>query len=137
MFKLGARHQLNNGLATLFWSGCWSGRGPIRDRFLVLFSICKNPSLIVGEARVDGQWAIHFGRTFSIVENVEWDNLSHELAAVHENANVDVISCSLEASGCFATGSMCHNFVMALLWFTSRRCGTPRSRPRLRFSFGK
>jgi hypothetical protein len=51
-FKLGARHKVHNGKWTYFWLDWWSGRGPLKTRYPLLFGCCSNPFTTVHAAGV-------------------------------------------------------------------------------------
>jgi hypothetical protein len=54
---------------------------------------------------VPGEWRIHFRRQFDLAELVEWDNLCREVQGLPVDAEEDVVSWSLEASGRYSTRS--------------------------------
>jgi hypothetical protein len=67
-FKLGARHLVHDGRRTYFWLDWWTGRGPLRERFPLLFSCCDNQFIMVAGVRSAEGWRIRFRRTFGLVE---------------------------------------------------------------------
>jgi hypothetical protein len=105
-FKLGAKHQVRSGRRTYFWLDWWSGRSPLRDRYPNLFGCCSLPFLTVHSARDGEGWRIHFRRQFSMVELVEWDNLTREIEGFAPSEEEDGVSWSLEASGAYSARSL-------------------------------
>jgi hypothetical protein len=105
-FKMGAKHQVNNGRRTYFWLDWWTGTGPLRFTFPRLFACCDNHFATVQGVRSSGGWSIRFRRSFGLAERVEWDNLCRifDLSPVSEGD--DVVRWALEQSGEYSTGSM-------------------------------
>lgn len=106
LFCLGAKHRVHNGSSTRFWLDWWLGSGPLRARFPNLFSIATDPECSVGKSRALGDWDISFRRTFSLQEQVEWDNLLRELHHVVLTEGRDEFTWTLEPSGRFSTKSL-------------------------------
>jgi hypothetical protein len=104
-FKLGARHQIRDGVRTQFWFDIWSGPRPLRDCFPNLFSICDNPLILVaGACNLDV--GIRFRRTFSQLASNEWRQLQVILQSTTLGQGQDKISWGLDPSGEFTVNSM-------------------------------
>jgi hypothetical protein len=105
-FKLGAKHSIHNRKQTYFWLHWWFGASPLRGRFPILFSCCVSPFITVMGARDGPGWQLQFRRPFTLVEEVERDNLTRELSFSQAGEDDDVVSWSLEASGGFSVRSL-------------------------------
>lgn len=106
LFKLGAKHEVHNGRATLFWSDWWKGRTPLRERFPCLYSISSAPHISIHQAHNQEGWRLTFRHTFGTAEAVEWDELSREIETWSGDEGHDNISWTLESSGCFSSRSI-------------------------------
>jgi hypothetical protein len=105
-FKLGARHQVHDGRRTYFWLDWWTGRGPLRESFPLLFSCCDNQFITVAGVRNAEGWRIRFRRTFGLAEMVEWQNLCRIFDLHPFDGERDEVSWALEALGQFITRSI-------------------------------
>ncbi|XP_071683220.1 uncharacterized protein [Lolium perenne] len=63
LFKVGAKHEVRNGIRTNFRKDWWIGRGPIMDSFPLLFAICDNPDISVANALHHDELHIRFRRS--------------------------------------------------------------------------
>ena len=103
LFKLGAKHRVQNGHRTSFWQDRWHGEGPLSLRFPLLYNVCEDPSISVAQA-VQGE--CRFRRSLDAVGFNQWLELAEIINSTHLVDGHDVVSWSLEASGAYSVTSM-------------------------------
>jgi hypothetical protein len=62
-FKVGAKHEVRNGVRTNFWMDWWLGRGPLMDSFPLLFAISDNQDMFVADALQHHSLQVRFLRS--------------------------------------------------------------------------
>jgi hypothetical protein len=105
LFKIGAKHEVNDGRRTQFWYDNWHPEGVLRDRFPLIFSICENTRVSVAQA-CTGQDPLRLRRTLDANGRAEWDQLIDLIEATQISTGPDKISWSLEPSGEYSVSSM-------------------------------
>nr|XP_051208064.1 uncharacterized protein LOC127323999 [Lolium perenne] len=106
LFKVGAKHEVRNGIRTNFWKDWWIGRGPIMDSFPMLFAICDNQDISVAEALQHHSLQVRFRRSLDQEGARYWGELQGMLAHVSLGTSQDKVSWHLDQHGSFTVKSM-------------------------------
>jgi hypothetical protein len=82
LFKLGARHSVQDGNRTLFWMDKWFGDVALKDRFPALFSIANAQMITVGQV-CRGGGALSFRRSLDHLGIADWHLLRSIIDQTH------------------------------------------------------
>jgi hypothetical protein len=105
-FKLGAKHMIDDGRRTCFWSDWGTGDHPLKEAFPNLFNVRENPSQSVASVFGVGELNIRFLRSLNQDGMRQWS----QLATLRENFSYgngkDKASWHLNPSSTFSVQSM-------------------------------
>ncbi|EMS63819.1 Heparanase-like protein 2 [Triticum urartu] len=102
--RLGLRFSVGNGSATQFWLDPSFEDEPPHLRFLRLFAICDDPTILVSTTALDEGWNIAFRRSFGPDEVREWTEM-RKVVPLPLSQVPDSVSWSLSPSGAFSVSS--------------------------------
>ena len=79
---------------------------PLRLQYPKLYECCSNKTIRVSDCWVEGEWRIHFRRSFGHFEVKQWEHLIQTLCQISISDNQDRVKWALEKKGMYTTCSM-------------------------------
>jgi hypothetical protein len=104
--KLGAKHVINDGRRTCFWTDWWIRDRPLKEIFPNLFNICENPTTSVATVLDSGCLNITFRRSLNPEGRRQWIELGTLTDSIALTTGKDKIIWHLDPSGKFSVQSM-------------------------------